>query len=253
MFGITRSLAAPWWTGEPAPLAERTLLCLPYAGGGPQTYRRWGELLGPSVEVLAMTPPGRGRRYGEEPCRDLPSLLHPLTDALPGLLHRPYVLFGHSLGATVAYELCLEIRRRGLPMPQGLVVSGRQAPDLPWRFRQVSELPADEFTEALRDLGGTPEAVLAQPELMSLLMPALRADFAIVESYRHRGEPPLDVPILALAGTEDDRASADHMAGWADRTTASFALHPVHGGHFFVDAQAAAVTELVSAFLSPPR
>ncbi|GLW14747.1 hypothetical protein Stsp01_14900 [Streptomyces sp. NBRC 13847] len=249
MFGITGSLAAPWWTGEPAPLAERSLLCLPYAGGGPQTYRGWGELLGPSVEVLAMTPPGRGRRFSEEPCRDLPSLLTSLADAVPRTPQRPYVLFGHSLGATVAYELCREIRRRGLPMPQGLVVSARQAPGLPWRFRHVSGLPDDEFTEALRELGGTPEAVLAQPDLMSLLLPALRADFAIVESYRHRDEPPLDVPILALAGTEDDRATAEQMAGWAGRTTASFALHEVQGGHFFVDTQADAVTGLVSAFL----
>jgi surfactin synthase thioesterase subunit len=196
-----------------------------------------------------MTPPGRGPRFTEEPCRDLASLLTPLADALPRVPHRPYVLFGHSLGATVAYELCLEIRRRGLPMPQGLVVSARQAPALPWRFRQVSGLPDEEFTAALRELGGTPEVVLAQPDLMSLLLPALRADFAIVESYRDRDEPPLDVPILALAGTEDDRATAEQMAGWATRTTASFALHPVRGGHFFVDSRADAVTELVSAFL----
>ncbi|MCZ1012581.1 alpha/beta fold hydrolase [Streptomyces lydicus] len=248
MFDATRSRPSPWWTGQPAPLAERSLICLPYAGGGPQTYQGWGELLGASYEVLAITPPGRGRRFGEEPCRDLSSLVTSLTDALAEVLQGPYTLFGHSLGATVAFELCREIRRRGLRMPQGLVVSGRQAPDLPWCHRPISGLPDAEFTEALRDLGGTPEAVLAQPELMRLVMPSLRADFAMVESYDHRSEPPLDVPILALSGTEDDRASMERMAGWAAQTTASFAARPVRGGHFFVDTETVAVTRLVSDF-----
>ncbi|MEU6064799.1 MULTISPECIES: thioesterase II family protein [Streptomyces] len=249
MFGTTSFRPSPWWTSQPGLTADRTLVCLPYAGGGPQTYQDWQTSLPPATAVLAVTPPGRGRRFGEPPCQDITSLVEPLARELADTLSGPYTLFGHSLGATVAFELCREVRRLGLHPPTGLVVSGRQAPDLPWNQPPISGLPDAEFTDALRDLGGTPEAVLEQPELMGLLLPSLRADFAIVESCGYREEAPLDVPILALAGTRDRRAPVERMSGWARQTSISFTLHTVPGGHFFVDTEPAVVTDLVTAFL----
>jgi surfactin synthase thioesterase subunit len=241
--------SSPWWIRRPLPHVERSLVCLPYAGGGPQTYEGWEELLPPATEVLVVTPPGRGRRFGEPSCADIPSLVGPLAQSLADGVEGPYVVFGHSLGATVAFELCREIRRRGLRMPKALVVSGRQAPQLPWSERPVSGLPDAEFTQALRDLGGTPEAVLAHPELMGLLAPSLRADFAVLESYRLAPELPLDVPVLALAGATDQRACAERMAGWAEHTSGPFTLRTVPGEHFFVDTDPAVVASLVSTIL----
>ncbi|WP_328374885.1 alpha/beta fold hydrolase [Streptomyces sp. NBC_00440] len=249
MISTTHSRSSRWWTGLPGPATGRTLVCLPYAGGGPQTYEGWEASLPADTSVLAVTPPGRGRRFGEPLCRDIPSLVQPLARELAAAVDGPYTLFGHSLGATVAFELCRELRRLGFRPPAALVVSGRQAPDLPWTERPISGLPDAEFTEALRDLGGTPEAVFQQPELMGLLMPLLRADFTIVESYRCRDEAPLDVPILALAGTRDQRATADLMSGWARQTSASFTLRTVLGEHFFVDTDPEYVTGLLSAVL----
>ncbi|WP_371539913.1 alpha/beta fold hydrolase [Streptomyces sp. NBC_01023] len=247
--GTIHSPCSRWWTGRPGPAAGRTLVCLPYAGGGPQTYQGWETSLPAATSVLAVTPPGRGRRFAEPLCRDIPSLVEPLARELAAALDGPYTLFGHSLGATVAFELCREVRRIGFRPPASLVVSGRQAPDLPWTERPISGLPDADFTDALRDLGGTPEAVFGQPELMGLLMPSLRADFAIVESYRYLDEAPLDVPILALAGTRDQRATEDRMSGWARQTSASFTLRTVDGGHFFVDTEPVCVTGLLSAAL----
>ncbi|QMU70037.1 thioesterase II family protein [Streptacidiphilus sp. P02-A3a] len=247
MIGTRQTRSSRWWTGRSGQAAERTLVCLPYAGGGPQTYQDWEGLLPTATSVLAVTPPGRGRRFGETPCRDVPSMVLPLTGELAVTLDGPYTLFGHSLGATTAFELCREIRRRGLRGPTALVVSGRQAPDLPWTEAPISGLPDAEFADALRELGGTPEAVLQQPELMRILLPSLRADFAIVEAYRYQDEAPLDIPILALAGTDDRRAPVRRMSGWARQTNASFTLRTVRGGHFFVDTEPAVVTGLLSA------
>jgi surfactin synthase thioesterase subunit len=238
-----------WWAGDIGAHAEQSLFCLPYAGGGPQTYQRWGELLGSPTAVLAVTPPGRGRRFAEPNCRDLQCLVACLAEAIAAADAGPFVLFGHSLGALVAFELCRELRRRELTMPRKLIVSGRQAPVLPWTRQPISGLPTAEFIEALRDLGGTPEEVLSRPELMEILIPSLRADFAMVESYAQRDEAPLELPILALAGTRDPHAEARLMAGWASETTGAFSLQQIAGDHFFIDRQAAVVTARIADFL----
>src|SRR5581483_3596406 len=177
------------------------LLCVPFAGAGPSAYRDWPDEL-PGVEVRAAYLPGRERRFREQAPRDIAALTadpQPLAELVEG--HR-YALFGHSFGALVAFELCRTARRHGLAAPEALLVSGCRAPDLPARQRTY-ELPDDAFVRSLDDLGGTPPAVRANRELMELLLPTLRADFAAAQTYRFSTEPPLTTPITAFCGQDD--------------------------------------------------
>src|SRR5262249_6785221 len=145
-------------------------------------------------------------------------LVRAAADALRALTDRPVVLFGHSMGALIAYELAREWRRRGIPGPQRLIVSGHAAPHRPARGRVLHALPDDEFRSELRRLNGTPEGVLENEELLQAFLPTLRADFALCETYTCTNEPPLDVPIVAVGGIGDPRANFDDLDAWRIHT-----------------------------------
>lgn len=208
------------------------LLCVPFAGAGPSAYREWPAEL-PGVEVRAAYLPGRERRFREQASRDIAELTadpRPLAALVEG---RPYAFFGHSFGALVAFELCRTARRHGLAAPEALLVSGCRAPDLP--ARQITfDLPDDAFARSLDDLGGTPPAVRANRELMELLLPTLRADFAAAQTYRFRTEPPLNTPITAFCGQDDPGVPVEDMTGWTRHSHADFNLLTLPGDHFFI-------------------
>src|SRR5205085_10328077 len=152
----------------------------------------------------------------------LPPLVAALTDALRPHLDRPYAVFGHSLGALVAFEWVRELRRRHWPTPELLIVSGRAAPHLPPRQRPIHTLPEAEFRAELARFNGTPAPVLGHDELMRTLLPLLRADFAAAETYEYVAEPALDVPITAVGGSDDPRATAAELDAWREYTRAGF-------------------------------
>jgi medium-chain acyl-[acyl-carrier-protein] hydrolase len=176
--------------------------------------------------------PGREGRFREQPYRDVRALTSALLPAVEALADRPVVLFGHSLGALAAFELAREMRRAGLPAPAHLYVSGRQAPHVGLRGRATWDLPDDALVAALRELGGTPDTVLGDPELFALLAPVLRADLEMNERYEHTPDEPLTTPITAFAAASDPRAAPGEVAEWAEHTTSRFALVKVDGGHF---------------------
>ena len=233
-------------TPRPKPDATVRLFCLPFAGGAASAYRAWGDLMGPDVEVTAVQLPGREMRL-REPAYDR---VEPLVTALADVLEaaperRPYAVFGHSMGALIAFELVRELRRRGRPLPVALVASGRNAPHLPPRDPLMHPLPHDEFVDRLRRFEGTPQAVLEHQELMEMLVPLLRADFAVNEAYTHRPEATLDLPLLAMGGADDVEATPDGIAEWSGYTTGPFELKIYPGGHFFLNPLAAEVTQAV--------
>jgi medium-chain acyl-[acyl-carrier-protein] hydrolase len=146
-----------------------------------------------------------------------------------------YAVYGHSLGALVGFELLREIRRRGGPDPVHFIVSGCSAPQLSsGETVRVSELSDAEIVDLLRRLGGTPGWMLADPTVLRMILPPFRADFSVKENYRYEPQPPLDVPITALAATDDPRADAESVSGWRDQTTRRFEQHLFTGGHFAV-------------------
>jgi surfactin synthase thioesterase subunit len=234
------SLAGSWMDREPRPAARVRLFCLPYAGGGVSAYRAWQPHLPAEIDLCPIQLPGRERRYRERLCTSLTPLVSSLATALAPHVGQPYALFGHSMGALVAFELARELRRRGAPAPVRLFVSALKPPqDLSARPRDRHRLDDDALLDDIRRFGGTPASLLEDGEVMRLVLPILRADFAMLETHRHYDESPLDTPIAAFAGTHDPEAPPAAMDGWRAQTSAPFRLSVMPGDHFFLQARAA--------------
>jgi medium-chain acyl-[acyl-carrier-protein] hydrolase len=218
----------------PAPAARLRLFCFPYAGGGASIYRGWQQSLPAEVDVCPVQLPGRESRIAEPPFDRIAPLAGALADALAPHMDVPFAFYGYSNGALIGFELARELRRRGMRMPEHLFAAACPAPHLPDRDPPIHALPDDELVAEIRRLNGTPEEVLRSEELMRLLIPLLRADAAIHETYVHEPEEPLDVPITAIGGTDDPKADRGEMEAWREHTRAAFALRMVPGDHFFI-------------------
>ncbi|MGW7302667.1 thioesterase II family protein [Streptomyces sp. NPDC054829] len=240
----------PWfgrWT--PREQVSFRLFCLPYAGGAAAAYREWHALAPPHIQVCPLELPGRGSRFSEPPVSRLRPLVDGLAGAVEPYLGRPYAIFGHSMGGLLAFELTRTLRRRGRPLPAHLFVSGRSAPDAPQEFPPLEGAPDERVRERLRELGGTPQEVLDDPELMDLVLPVLRADFSVLESYEYQEEPPLPVPLTVLGGTADTLVTPARLPGWRRQTSAGSRLRMLTGGHFFLHTTAPAIMSEISAAL----
>ncbi|AXI80095.1 thioesterase II family protein [Peterkaempfera bronchialis] len=234
-----------------APDAALRLFCLPHTGGGATTYRSWAAQLGPDVEVVSVRLPGRETRFRERPYARLDELVPALIEGLEPWMDRPHAWFGHSMGALLAYEACQALRRYGLPQPVRMLVAGRRAPHLPTRERPVHDAPAAELVAHLQELNGTPREVLDNAGLLSALLPTLRADFAVSETYGWRPEPPLDCPVSVFGGTADPVANAEELYAWQHHTTAGCTVRMFEGSHFFLHEDPAPVVSAVAADLLP--
>lgn len=216
-------------------IARVTVLCIPHAGGTAAMFRRWPEMMPADVAVVALQAPGRGDRLNEPPMGDLRALVDACMEDVVPRLDSPLLVFGHSLGALVAFELARAMTSEGLP-PAGLLVSGRTPPASARRNAPVSALPDDDFIAAMQArYGAIPPELLDHPDVLALVLPALRADMAMLEGYRHRRRTPIDVPITVLAARGDAIAPPAAMDGWRDETTGAFAIHAFEGGHFYFE------------------
>lgn len=246
-------MSAGRWTVVPRPNPDPRLrlFCFPYAGGGAATYRTWSDVLPPDIEVEAIQLPGREWRLREEPYRSVFPLVEELATVLKDRFDAPFAFFGHSLGALISFELARELRRRGLSLPERLFLSAHRAPQVPKELPDIHDGPDEEFYEGLRRLEGTPDELLENDELMQLLLPALRADFAIAETYECPPEPPLDCPISVFGGLGDEVTGRDKLQPWAEHTTRDFKLRMVPGGHFFVEESRDLILRAVFQDLMP--
>src|SRR5712691_623251 len=226
------------WVTCPKPNlhARLRLFCFPYAGGTASVFRAWSEHLPPEIEVCPIQLPGRESRLGEVPFSRLPPIVEALAPALRPYLDKPFAFFGHSMGALIGFELARHLRREGQSDPIHLFVSGHRAPQLPDPNPPIHQLPEPAFIQELRRLKGTSEAVLADPDLMELVMPMLRADFAVSETYLYTPEQPLACPITAFGGLQDKEVSRGEMDAWRVQTQQSFLLCMLPGDHFFLHA-----------------
>jgi len=248
--GPLRAATEGWITRPRAdPAAPVRLLCLPYAGGGASTFRDWPARL-PGVEVLAVQPPGRESRRLEPPYRRIGPLTAALADAVEAELDKPFAIFGHSMGARVGFELARELRRRAAPAPAALFVSACKAPHLPRTpLPSLELLPEHLFVARLRTMEGTPPEILADPEVLALVLPGIRADFAAIDAYEYTDEPALACPIRAFGGTRDTEAREDELLGWQAHTTLSFGLQMLPGGHFVIATEHDEMTRRIAAEL----
>jgi medium-chain acyl-[acyl-carrier-protein] hydrolase len=197
-------------------------------------FREWPRNLPDDVEVCSLELPGRDTLISRPAIRHLPELVDHLSGGFAALTSLPYVLFGHSLGALIAFELARRLRRDRLPLPEALCVSGHRAPHLPDPRRPLHALPDPQFAAELDRLQGTPPEVLAHRELMDLFLPLLRADFTLAETYRYTPERPLPMPLLAWGGADDAEVSREEVAAWEQHTSVFFRLRLLPGSHFFV-------------------
>lgn len=239
--------------GRPHAARALRLYCFGHAGASAAAFRSWQAGLEPSIEVCAIELPGHGRRMGEAPQDQLLPLADGLTQALARELRAtplPYALFGHSLGALLAFEVARGLARLDVPPPLRLLVSGANAPQRRPPSRMLHRLPDEALLEELRSYEGTPQELLDERELMALLLPTLRADFCMVETYRYHPGPQLAVPLTVLAGRADARVSADGVAAWALETSGTSDCTWHDGGHFFIETHARAVLDGIRATLA---
>lgn len=249
--------ATPWINGSISqPQAELCLFCFAYAGGSAQIFRDWAPALLPTVEVCPVELPGRGGRWQEQPYNDLKTLV---ADLAPVILEvcdcrrqicdhrRPFAFFGHSLGGLISFELARHLRREYGHTPAHLLISGCKAPHLPDREPPIHALPDPEFLAKIRSFNGTPGAVLENAELIELLIPVLRADFTLLETYTYQTEPLLACPVTVLGGLGDSKVDCPALEAWRVQTSAEFSLQLFPGDHFFLHtAQADLLPALAS-------
>lgn len=205
----------------------------------------------PHLEVCCVQAPGRESRLRETPFVHVDPLVAEITKALRPLLDKPFAFFGHSLGSFVAFETVRALRREGLAMPKHLFLGGCPSPDTHVVEHPIHGLEDARLVDALRRYQGTSAEVLANDELMKLLLPILRADFTIYETYAPRVEPPIDVPITVLGGLEDDHATQAQLDAWRAHTTKGFVRRMFPGGHFFVNTQRTPLLGAVLTDLAP--
>jgi medium-chain acyl-[acyl-carrier-protein] hydrolase len=210
------------------------LHCFPYSGGGASTYRNWQADLPVWVRVWAYQLPGREERFNEEPFESFAEVMAHLHEALLPSLCPPYVLFGHSMGARIAFELAREMRRLGKPLPERLLVSGANAPHT-FSFKPpfVHQMLDVDLLAYLKKLGASDE-LFSDFQLQSLFLPLIRVDFKAAESYCYVDEPPLDCPISVWGGTEDVLTNLDGLEAWREQTTSDFRLRILSGSHQFI-------------------
>ncbi len=237
---------------EPASPGAVKLLALPHAGGSAPYFLPLARALAPRVDVLCVQYPGRLDRHREPPLTDLRELAERVYRALVGEPVGPVVLFGHSMGAVLAYEIARRLERAGGGELLGVIASGRRAPH---RFREETvHLRDDEGLIAeIRELSGTDKGILEDEELVRMVLPALRADYRAVETYRESPDvPPLAAPVTVLTGESDPRVGLDDARAWQELTSGAFRFRSFPGGHFYLNNRpgevTAAVRESIEAF-----
>ncbi|ASO20364.1 surfactin synthase thioesterase subunit [Actinoalloteichus hoggarensis] len=234
---------------HPAPTATARLLCLPHAGGSASYFFPVSRRLSPGVEALAVQYPGRQDRLAEKPLESVEELADRLVDVVLPFRDKPLGLFGHSLGALLAFELALRLEDRGV-RPVGLFASGRRAP-ITTREDEYTHLGDDAaLIAAVTRLGGTSPGLFDDEEMAAMVLPSIRADYRAAETYRYRPGPRLATPVHAFVGDADPKATVEEVRRWAEHTDGGFDLTIHPGGHFYLNAHADAVIDRIAALLT---
>ncbi|WP_017596332.1 thioesterase II family protein [Nocardiopsis potens] len=240
--------ASPLWIRRyaPSPDAPVRLACLPHAGGSASFFLPVARTLAPAVDVLAVQYPGRQDRYTERCIEDLHELADEAASALEPWTDAPLALLGHSMGASLAFEVALRLERKTGAVPVALFASGRRAPSR-HREETVHLRDDDGIIAELKRLNGTDSDVLGDEELLRMVLPAIRGDYTAAETYRPRpGEASVSCPVVAMTGDSDPKVSIDEARAWEEHTTGGFDLHVFPGGHFYLADRQAEVLKLVA-------
>ena len=227
------------------------LFCLPYAGGSSAIYYSWKKHLVPEIELVPLELAGRGSRIHETLYNDRAEAVEDVLRLIKGDIHTsPYLLFGHSMGALISYELVQRIRESNLPPPMHIFFSGTSAPHLKDEEKKYHLMDEEDFKQQVLELGGTPPEFFESPELLELFLPLLKNDFRLAETDIPRGEiNPLDQNITVFQGKEDD-LSTQQCEEWRRHTHGRCRLHYFEGGHFFLNEETEQITRIINEICS---
>jgi medium-chain acyl-[acyl-carrier-protein] hydrolase len=221
------------------------LFCFPYAGGTAQVFKSWQRRFPAEINLCLVHLPGRGTRMREAPFRNMQLMVEAIASAIIGQVRHPFAFYGHSMGALLAFELARELRKRQAPEPLQLFLSGRNAPQTARIEPKSFNLPEEKFIDRLRELNGTPQELFDDPELKSLFLPVIRADFEVVDTYEYVPGQPLCCPFSVYGGIEDTRIPLENLHGWEKETSATCTVRRFPGDHFFIHRAGA---EFMTAF-----
>lgn len=216
-----------------SPLAPKRMFCFPYAGGSASIYKEWADKLYPNVELCAIQMPGREERICEEILIHIEQVVEEIYKELQEYSDKPFGFFGHSLGALISYEIAKKLFQTSKQEPYVIFVSGCGAPHVPPK-EIIHNLPEEEFEKKIFSLGGTPQLILENKEILSLFLPILRSDFTMVESYECKQRLKLHTNIIAFSGKEDKEVELNELLAWNEYTNKNFSYQMFPGGHFFI-------------------
>ena len=226
------------------PKPKIRLLCLPFGGSGSSFYLSWVRDLEPDVEVVPIQLPGRENRLDEPPFAEINQLTAEIIPAIQHYSDKPYAIFGHSMGAFLAFELAREMRRKNLSAPKLLLVSAMRAAHLKDIRPPIACLPDGPLMEALRERYAL-EVSEESMELLQLMLPTIRADILCIENYTYKSEPPFDFPIIVFGGELDHAVTPSEIEAWSRHTTVRFKHYQIAGGHFFVNSERDQLVKLI--------
>ncbi len=234
----------------PNPGAAIRLFCFPFAGGGASAFRAWCAGLPDFIEICPIQMPGREERHGEPLFTQMPELADAAAARIRHYLDKPFAFYGHSLGALLAFEVARRLRRAGAPLPLALFLGAHRAPHLPLLRRAFNDLPDRELVAEIRDLSGTPAALLEDRDALGYLLPIVRADLEVCDTYRWVEEPPLPCPLAVYGGALDPNVPPRQLEGWASHTSGPFTLQIFPGNHFFLRSHQAPLLRSLGSHLA---
>ncbi len=234
---------------RPRPKADLRLICFPYAGGNASTYTSWVNIIPDNVELVLVQPPGRATRIFEQAYTSMDSLIQSLIKVIPSKLDKPYILFGHSLGSRVAFELMNKLKQQEYPLPQHFIASGSRGPQCTSDKKELYKLPDEDFIFELQKLNGTPKALLENKDLMDLLLPLIRADFELSDKYLYSDNTRFNCSVSVLGGEYDVDITDLHLKSWGDFFTKKITQHIIKGDHFYIDTNRETVLRIVNKII----
>ncbi|MBE5096681.1 thioesterase [Bacillus thuringiensis] len=223
------------------------LFCLPYAGGSESIYANWKKYLDPSIELHAIKLSGRGKRFNESLYSSLDKAIEDIYSQIKPYLHKPFIFFGHSMGSLLAYELAYKVKQLNGVNPFHMFLSGGKTPQgYANENKKIHLFPNEEFKNEIKQMGGTPQEILDNPELLDIFIPILKSDFKIIENYIFSSDNfKFDCNITVLHGRKDD-ISEEEILRWKLYTKKNCNIVPFEGGHFFINECTESIVKLIN-------
>lgn len=225
---------SPWFLiPKPNKKADLRLFCFTYAGGNAEVYHGWTDYLPENVEMIAIQYPGRMKRVNEKPFTRMTELVKSIAEEIKPYINKPFAFMGHSMGALIAYELARHNRNMGYPMPRHLFLAARKAPHIQNVHPHIHKMSTEECISIIRSYDAVPEAVINNKELFALILPVIKGDFEMIETWEYE-EDSLETPITAFGGINDTLANRQDMEAWKRFTTSDFKTYIFPEKHFFI-------------------